>query len=106
MGKGCIHGFMDVDVAMRKAGVQSGTTAVLALLNPDEIVVANCGDSRSVLRYALKYSSTVVQYAQTEGEREEKRREGKRRDGKGRERMLDYNIDISNTSTNAISCLV
>lgn len=51
MGKGCIHGFMDVDVAMRKAGVQSGTTAVLALLSPDEIVVANCGDSRSVLRY-------------------------------------------------------
>lgn len=41
---------MDVDVAMRKAGVQSGTTAVLALLSPDEIVVANCGDSRSVLR--------------------------------------------------------
>ena len=51
MGKGCIHGFMEADVAMRKAGVQSGTTAVLALIGPDEIVVANCGDSRSVLRY-------------------------------------------------------
>ncbi|CAM9988271.1 unnamed protein product, partial [Hapterophycus canaliculatus] len=47
---GCIHGFMEADVAMRKHGVQSGTTAVLALLGPDEIVVANCGDSRSVLR--------------------------------------------------------
>lgn len=50
VGKGCIHGFMEADLAMRKAGVQSGTTAVLALVSPDEIVVANCGDSRSVLR--------------------------------------------------------
>ncbi|CAM9536932.1 unnamed protein product, partial [Scytosiphon promiscuus] len=46
---GCIHGFMEADIDMRKHGVESGTTAVLALLSPDEIVVANCGDSRSVL---------------------------------------------------------
>ncbi|CAN0349635.1 unnamed protein product, partial [Ectocarpus sp. 8 AP-2014] len=46
---GCINGFMAVDVSMRKCGVQSGTTAVLALIGPEDIVVANCGDSRSVL---------------------------------------------------------
>ncbi|CAN0158372.1 unnamed protein product, partial [Pylaiella littoralis] len=49
VGAGCIHGFMEADEAMRKAEVRSGTTAVLALLSPDSIVVANCGDSRSVL---------------------------------------------------------
>lgn len=51
VGAGCIHGFMEADEAMRKAEVRSGTTAVLALLSPDSIVVANCGDSRSVLRW-------------------------------------------------------
>lgn len=51
MSTGCINGFMAVDVAMRKCGVQSGTTAVLALISPEDIVVANCGDSRSVLRW-------------------------------------------------------
>lgn len=71
MGKGCIHGFMEADVAMRKAGVQSGTTAVLALLSPDEIVVANCGDSRSVLRccvcsnYVLYVLTALVMYVLT-----------------------------------------
>lgn len=37
---------------MRKSGITSGTTAVLAFLGPDDIIVANCGDSRSVLRCA------------------------------------------------------
>lgn len=46
----CINGFLSADAAMRSSGVKSGTTAVLALVTPDEIVVANCGDSRSVLR--------------------------------------------------------
>lgn len=46
----CVNGFMVADAAMRKSGVTSGTTAVLALVSPQEIVVANCGDSRSVLR--------------------------------------------------------
>ena len=50
MSGGCINGFMEADVAMREHGVKSGTTAVLALVSPREIVVANCGDSRSVLR--------------------------------------------------------
>ncbi|CAN0381210.1 unnamed protein product, partial [Laminaria digitata] len=50
VSRGCINGFMEADVAMREHGVKSGTTAVLALLSPGEIVVANCGDSRSVLR--------------------------------------------------------
>lgn len=41
---------------MRKSGITSGTTAVLAFLGPEDIIVANCGDSRSVLRCAIRAS--------------------------------------------------
>ena len=52
MSGGCTKGFLSADLAMRKSEISSGTTAVLALVGPDDIVVANCGDSRSVLRCA------------------------------------------------------
>ncbi|CAM9826525.1 unnamed protein product, partial [Discosporangium mesarthrocarpum] len=45
----CVSGFLATDQAMREAGVCSGTTAVMAFVTPEELIVANCGDSRSVL---------------------------------------------------------
>ncbi|CAM9760396.1 unnamed protein product, partial [Choristocarpus tenellus] len=46
----CKVGFLATDEAMRMEGVTSGTTAVVGFVTPTELIVANCGDSRSVLR--------------------------------------------------------
>lgn len=41
--------FIDTDKQIEKAGIESGTTAVVAFVNGKELFVANAGDSRAVL---------------------------------------------------------
>ncbi|KAF8412349.1 hypothetical protein HHK36_000311 [Tetracentron sinense] len=48
----CACGIVGAECGCERAGVTSeivGSTAVVAALNPDSIIVANCGDSRAVL---------------------------------------------------------
>jgi serine/threonine protein phosphatase PrpC len=49
MEKALIDGFMLVDESLRKAHAKDGTTAICAVIGPDKVWVANCGDSRGVL---------------------------------------------------------
>ena len=54
--RGIITGFLDLDSKMRvmpevvSGEDKSGSTAIGALISPDHIFLANCGDSRAILR--------------------------------------------------------
>lgn len=58
LSKGIIKGFLDLDEELRelpelKNGEdKSGTTVTSAILTPDHVIFANCGDSRAVLSRA------------------------------------------------------
>jgi serine/threonine protein phosphatase PrpC len=50
----CTDICLAVDAKLRQTGLQGGSTAILALVTPTEIVVANVGDSRCILIQSKK----------------------------------------------------